>query len=177
MIGETIESSQAFYEWEELRYSGTSPLSDDDRHIWTQGYVYASELMKHKNSFADMRTPDELYNFLDNNGIDYEVVEIFEGIRTLSIEVNDELEEEEEREWVGTIRMREDLIEEGLSVPASFTFENYDTMIHPVFVTAEELEGATQGDDPRKSDEHAFCYVKLKDGRCMYFLSVDLDFK
>jgi len=87
------------------------------------------------------------------------------------------VEAEEEREWVGTIRMREDLIEEELAVPASFTFENYDTMVHPTLVTAEELEGATQGDDPRKQDEHAFCYVQLKDGRSMYFLSVDLDFK
>ena len=87
------------------------------------------------------------------------------------------VEAEEERDWVGTIRMREDLIEEELAVPASFTFENYDTMIDAIFITAEELEGATQGDDPRKQDEHAFCYVQLKDGRAMYFLSVDLDFK
>jgi len=89
-----IESSHAFYEWEELRYSGNSPLSDDDKHIWMQGYVYASELMKHKNSLADTRTPDELYNFLDDNGIEYEFVEQFEGVRILSIEVA-EIEEEE----------------------------------------------------------------------------------
>lgn len=82
----------------------------------------------------------------------------------------------EEREWVGTIRMREDLIEEGLAVPASFTFENYDTMVDPIFIDAEELEGADYGSDPSEL-EHAFCFVKLKDGRSMYFLSVDLDFK
>ena len=122
----------------------------------------------------------ELYNTLDKAKLDYEVVENFEGLRTINFLVDEdeeEEEEEEEREWVGTIRMREDLIEEELAVPASFTFENYDTMIHPTFVTAEELEGATQGDDPREQDEHAFCYVQLKDGRSMYFLSVDLDFK
>ena len=89
-----IESSHAFYEWEELRYSGNSPLSDDDKQIWMQGYVYASELLKHKNSLADTRTPDELYNFLDDNGIEYEFVEQFEGVRILSIEVA-EIEEEE----------------------------------------------------------------------------------
>ena len=126
-------------------------------------------------------TPEQLYTLLDAHGIEYETVESFEGVRLLSIEVNDDgdddEEDDEEREWVGTIRMREDLIEEGLAVPASFTFENYDTMVHPVFVTAEELEGAEYGDDPRKLDEHAFCYVQLKDGRSMYFLSVDLDFK
>ena len=80
------------------------------------------------------------------------------------------------REWVGTIRMREDLIEEELAVPASFKFKNYDSMIKPIFISAEELEGADYGDDPVKRD-HAFCYVKLKDGRSMYFLSIDLDFK
>ena len=90
-----IESSHAFYEWEELRYSGNSPLSDDDKHIWMQGYVYASDLMKHKNSFADMRTPDELYNFLDNNGIEYEFVEQFEGVRILSIEVAEQEEQDD----------------------------------------------------------------------------------
>jgi hypothetical protein len=120
--------------------------------------------------------PKELYALLDAHGIDYEVIEIFEGARLLNIRVWEE-EKEEEREWVGTIRMREDLIEEELAVPASFTFENYDTMIDAIFITAEELEGATQGDDPRKQDEHAFCYVQLKDGRAMYFLSIDLDFK
>ena len=125
-----------------------------------------------------MITPTDLYNALDDADIEYEVVEVFEGVRLLRIEVSDEPEEEEEeREWVGTIRMREDLIEDELAVPASFTFENYDTMIHPTFVTAEELEGATQGNDPRGSEDHAFCYVELKDGRSMYFLSVDLDFK
>ena len=133
-----------------------------------------------KNSFNTPpreMTPKELYELLDDNAIDYEVIEIFEGARLLNIRVWEEENEKEEREWVGTIRMREDLIEEGLAVPASFTFENYDTMVHPVFVTAEELEGAEYGDDPRKLDEHAFCYVQLKDGRSMYFLSVDLDFK
>ena len=124
-------------------------------------------------------TADELYNILDNAKLDYDVVENFEGLRTINflVDEDEEEDEEEEREWVGTIRMREDLIEQELAVPASFMFENYDTMIHPTFVTAEELEGATQGDDPRKSDEHAFCFVQLKDGRSMYFLSVDLDFK
>ena len=48
-----IESSHAFYEWEELRYSGNSPLSDDDKHIWMQGYVYASELLKWKKELEN----------------------------------------------------------------------------------------------------------------------------
>ena len=122
-------------------------------------------------------TAEELYNILDNAKLDYEIVENHEGLRTINFLVDeDEEEQEEEREWVGTIRMREDLIEEELAVPASFKFKNYDTMIKPIFISAEELEGADYGDDPVKRD-HAFCYVKLKDGRSMYFLSIDLDFK
>jgi hypothetical protein len=46
MNEEYSEAAQAFYEWEEVKYSGTSPLSDDDKHIWIQGYVYAIDLFK-----------------------------------------------------------------------------------------------------------------------------------
>ena len=74
------------------------------------------------------------------------------------------------------IRMRDDLAEQGLSVPASRTFESYDTMIDVTYITAEELKDATQGNDPAEPDDHAFWYIQLKDGRSFYFLSVDLDF-
>ena len=80
-------------------------------------------------------------------------------------------------QWIGTIRMRWDLIQENLAIPASTTFSDYDTLDDDIFVTAEELTGATFGDDPADSDDHAFCYVQLKDGRSLYFMSVDLDFK
>ena len=73
-----------------------------------------------------------------------------------------------------TARMRDDLAEEGLSVPASATFEKYDTLGDIVYISAAELEGATQGDDP---DDHAYCYIQLKDGRSLYFISADLDFE
>ena len=75
------------------------------------------------------------------------------------------------------IRMRDDLAEEGLSVPASTTFSDYDTLDDDLYITAEELDGATQGNDPADPDDHAFCYVQLKDGRSLYFISVDLDFE
>lgn len=39
-------------------------------------------------------TPQELYEVLDNAGIEYEIVEIFEGVRLLRIEVNEEGETE-----------------------------------------------------------------------------------
>jgi hypothetical protein len=75
------------------------------------------------------------------------------------------------------ITMRWDLAEEGLSVPASRTFSNYDTLDDDLYITAEELEGATQGNDPANPDDHAFWYVELKDGRSLYFIGADLDFE
>jgi len=42
-------------------------------------------------------TADELYEALDKAGIDLEVVEIFDGLRVISIMV-DEVDEEEETE-------------------------------------------------------------------------------
>ena len=76
-----------------------------------------------------------------------------------------------------TIRMRDDLAEEGLSVPASTTFSDYDTLDDDLYITAQELEGATLGDDPTDPDNHAFWYIKLKDGRSLYFIGADLDFE
>ncbi len=74
------------------------------------------------------------------------------------------------------IQMRHDLAEEGYSVPASRTFSNYDTLDDDLYISAEELEGATFGDDPADPDDHPFCYLQLKDGRCLYFIGADLDF-
>jgi hypothetical protein len=37
-------------------------------------------------------TPTELYKILDDNGVEYEVVEIFEGIRLIRVEVDDDQE-------------------------------------------------------------------------------------
>lgn len=39
-------------------------------------------------------TPQELYNALDQVGADYEIVEIFEGVRVLSILVDEPTDEE-----------------------------------------------------------------------------------
>ena len=41
-------------------------------------------------------TPKQLYASLDANGIEYEIVEIFEGARILNIEVDDAVEDESE---------------------------------------------------------------------------------
>ena len=75
------------------------------------------------------------------------------------------------------IQMRHDLAQEGYSVPASRTFSNYDTLDDDLYISAKELEGATYADDPADPDDHPFCYLELKDGRCLYFISADLDFE
>jgi hypothetical protein len=41
-------------------------------------------------------TPTQLYDLLEKAGVEYEIVEIFEGVRILSIEVDDSKEEETE---------------------------------------------------------------------------------
>jgi hypothetical protein len=35
-------------------------------------------------------TPTELYDLLDKAGLEYDLVEMFEGLRIISVEVNDE---------------------------------------------------------------------------------------
>ena len=41
-------------------------------------------------------TPTELYDLLEKADVEYEIVEIFEGVRILSIEVDDNKEEKDE---------------------------------------------------------------------------------
>ena len=39
-------------------------------------------------------TPAELYDALDRAGVDYEVVEIFDGLRVINVMVDEELDDE-----------------------------------------------------------------------------------
>ena len=45
---------------------------------------------------GDSMTVDELYEALDKAGIDFEVIEIFDGLRVISIVVDENCDEEEE---------------------------------------------------------------------------------
>jgi hypothetical protein len=74
------------------------------------------------------------------------------------------------------IRMRSDLAEEGMSVPAGKSFEDYDTLVDVIYLSADDLEDAVQGNDPADGDDHPFCYVKLRNRQCYYMISADLDF-
>jgi hypothetical protein len=74
------------------------------------------------------------------------------------------------------IRMRSDLAEEGYSVPAGKSFEDYDTLVDVIYLSADDLVDAVQGSDPADPDDHPYCYVKLRNGECYYMVSADLDF-
>jgi hypothetical protein len=50
-------------------------------------------------------TPNELYDVLDRIGAEYEVVEIFEGLRILNIEVDEPTEEDEDEDEDEQIEM------------------------------------------------------------------------
>lgn len=41
-------------------------------------------------------TPQELYDLLDSHGVEYDVVEVFEGARWIRVEVTEPTDEEEE---------------------------------------------------------------------------------
>jgi crotonobetainyl-CoA:carnitine CoA-transferase CaiB-like acyl-CoA transferase len=72
--------------------------------------------------------------------------------------------------------MRDDLAEEGFSVPASLTFSKYDTQDEPIiYLDAKDLEGANEYDNGVDPDAHPFAVVKLKDGRVFYMVGADLD--
>jgi hypothetical protein len=71
--------------------------------------------------------------------------------------------------------MRKDLAEQGIKIPAGMAYRNYDDLMYVEYFSADDLNGAEEyatGEDP---DDHAFCPVKLKDGRWFYFIGIDLD--
>lgn len=75
------------------------------------------------------------------------------------------------------IRMRDDLAEEEYTIPASYTFSDYDTQDEPIiYLSATDLDDAEQYDNGIDPDSHPFEVLKLKDGRVFYLMSIDLDY-
>lgn len=35
-----FEANEKFYEWERFEFGNKSPLSDDDRRLWIEGYMF-----------------------------------------------------------------------------------------------------------------------------------------
>jgi hypothetical protein len=73
------------------------------------------------------------------------------------------------------VRMRKDLAKEGISIPAGLSYKDYDDLQEIIYLSAEDMDGAVEYDTGEDPDSHAFCPVKLKDGRIVYMIGVDLD--
>jgi hypothetical protein len=75
------------------------------------------------------------------------------------------------------VAMRADLAEQELLIPAGMAYRNYDDLMYIEYFSAEDLEGAEEYDTGENPDDHAFCPIKLKDGRWFYFIGVDLEWR
>jgi hypothetical protein len=75
------------------------------------------------------------------------------------------------------VRMRDDLAKQELSIPAGLSFKDYDDLQEITYLNATDLEGAVGYDTGEDPDSHAFCPVKLRDGRVFYMIGVDLDWE
>jgi hypothetical protein len=73
------------------------------------------------------------------------------------------------------VKMRKDLAEEGITIPAGRKWSNYDDLEDVIHLSAEDLEGAYEYDTGEDPDSHAFCPVKLRDGQVVYMIGVDLE--
>ena len=86
-----------------------------------------------------------------------------------------ESEKEYDDDPVIQVRMRKDLAEEGITIPAGLSYKDYDDLQEITYLSVEDMEGAVEFDTGEDPDSHAFCPVKLKDGRVFYMIGVDLD--
>lgn len=73
------------------------------------------------------------------------------------------------------VSMRADLAKQGIKIPAGMAYRNYDDLMYVEYFSADDLDGAEEYDTGENPDDHAFCPVKLKDGRWFYFIGIDLD--
>ena len=74
------------------------------------------------------------------------------------------------------VRLRDDLAEQGYTVPASVSFSDYDSMDSPiVYLSEDDLKGAVEYDNGVDSDAHPYIVVKVKEGRVFYLIGADLD--
>jgi hypothetical protein len=73
--------------------------------------------------------------------------------------------------------MRDDLAKLEMSIPAGLSFQDYDDLQEITYLNATDLDGAVGYDTGEDPDSHAFCPVKLRDGRVFYMIGVDLDWE
>jgi hypothetical protein len=75
------------------------------------------------------------------------------------------------------VRMRDDLAKQGMSVPAGLSYKDYDNLQEVIYLSAKDMEGAIGYDTGEDPDNHAYCPVKLADGRVFYMIGADLDWE
>ena len=77
-----------------------------------------------------------------------------------------------------TIQMRQDLADEGYTIPAFDDVLPDDEYVGEHYISAHELQGATlEGNAPDDSDNrYWYTRLRLADGRLLYFIGIDLDF-
>ena len=77
------------------------------------------------------------------------------------------------------VRMRDDLAEDGLAIPAFDDVLEYEQCIGNHYIGAEELIGAELEGNTENCDDPRYNYTRLriKDNRLLYFIGVDLDFE
>jgi hypothetical protein len=75
------------------------------------------------------------------------------------------------------VRMRDDLAKQGMSVPAGLSYKDYDNLQEVIYLSAKDMEGAIGYDTGEDPDTHAYCPVKLADGRVFYMIGADLDWE
>jgi hypothetical protein len=73
------------------------------------------------------------------------------------------------------VKMRDDLEEQGLLIPAGLSYKGYDDLQEISYLSAYDLEDAEEYETGEDPDDHAFCPVKLRDGRWFYMIGCDLD--
>ena len=73
--------------------------------------------------------------------------------------------------------MRDDLAEQGILVPAGISYKDYDHLQEVIYLSAKDMEGAIGYDTGEDPDSHAYCPVKLADGRVFYMIGADLDWE
>jgi len=76
-----------------------------------------------------------------------------------------------------SVRMRDDLARDNLTIPAGLSYSDYDNLEDVIHLSATDLIGAVEYDTGEDPDSHAFCPVKLSDGRIVYLMGVDLDWE
>ena len=77
------------------------------------------------------------------------------------------------------VRMRDDLAEDGLAIPAFDDVLEYEQCVGNHYIGAEELIGAELEGNTDNCDDPRYNYtrLRLKDNRLLYFIGVDLDFE